>query len=175
MIPLFLLLFAALGVHPLQPGDPFPELKGELLSGHNATLPAAAKGKIALLALGFSRESQHALEPWTKRYWAEFGQNDAVTFYTVPMIGSGGRFAKFFIEAGMKRDVPKTLQDHFMVVFTDTDPWKARVSFKGENDAYLILLDAAGTVRWTHSGTFDEERFRELAEAARRLAGPSHP
>jgi hypothetical protein len=169
--PLFLFLFAAVGANPLHPGDSFPELKGELLSGHNATLPSAAKGKIALLALGFSRDSQLTVEPWTKRYWSEFGKNDAVTFYTVPMIGSGGRFAKFFIESGMKRDVPKTLYDHFLIVFTDTDPWKARVSVKAENGAYLILLDGTGTVRWMHSGTFDEERFRELAGATRRLAG----
>ncbi len=169
MIPFILLFFAAIGASPLKPGDPLPELKGELLSGQSATLPSAAKGKITLLALGFSRDSQHSIEPWTKRFRAEFGKDDRVTCYTVPMIGPGGRFAKIFIMGGMKRDVPKEMYDRFMVVFADTEPWKGRVSVKGPNDAYLILLDGAGTVRWIYGGVFDEGRFHELAAAARRL------
>ena len=168
-------MFAAISVNPIKPGDPLPEIKGELLSGHSAILPGAAKGKIALLALGFTHASQHSVEPWTKRYWSDFGKTAGVTCYTVPMIGSGGRFAKVFIEGGMKRDVPQPLQDHFMLVFGDTAPWKARVSLKGENDAYLILIDSGGIIRLTYSGSLDEAHYRELAEATRRLATAPSP
>lgn len=169
VIPLLFLLFATIAANPLKPGDPFPELKGELLSGQTATLPNAVKGKIALLVLGFSRESRQETEPWTKRYRAEFAKDDRVACYAVPMIGPGGRFAKLFIMAGMKRDLPKSLHNQFMVVFSDTDPWKARVSLKGQNDAYLILLDGAGTVRWMYNGSLDEGHFQELAATTRRL------
>ena len=37
----------------LKTGDALPELKGEYLTGKSAVLPGAAKGKFALLALGF--------------------------------------------------------------------------------------------------------------------------
>jgi hypothetical protein len=41
-------------------GDPLPTLRGEFLTGRTVVLPQAAAGRVALLLLGFSYDSDPA-------------------------------------------------------------------------------------------------------------------
>jgi hypothetical protein len=114
----------------LSPGEPLPALKGEFLSGRQAVLPEAASGRVALLALGFTYESRFAVEAWIGRFRKEFGENQQVLFYEVPMIGGMARLGKWFIDSGMRKGTPKEDHEHVITVYGGTDPWKQRVGFK---------------------------------------------
>ena len=149
--------------------DPLPPLKGECLNGKKAVLPDAAKGKVALLARGFTYDSRHAVEAWVKRFRAGYGANPQVTFYEIPMIGGMARMGRWFIDSGMRKGTPKELHENVITVYGGVEPWKKMVQYQAPNDAYLLLLDPAGNVRWMHHGTFDEQRYGELDKAVTAL------
>jgi hypothetical protein len=162
-------------VEVLMTGMPFPPLSGEYLTGRKAVLPEAASGKVALLALGFTYDSRFAVEAWTGRFRRDFGSSRDVTFFEIPMIGGMARMGRWFIDSGMRKGTPKELHENVITVYGGTDPWKNRLGFKKGDDAYLILIDSKGIVRWTHSGQFDEARFAELAELVRKLETQTPP
>jgi hypothetical protein len=156
-------------VEILQVGVRLPVLSGDYLSGRKAVLPDAAKDKVALLALGFTYESRHAVEAWTGRFRKDFGKEAAATFYEIPMIGGAGRLGRWFIDRGMRKGTPKELHENVITVYGGTGPWKRRLNFKDPDAAYLVLLDRTGTVRWLHTGKFDESVFGDLGSTARRV------
>lgn len=70
----------------------------------------------------------------------------------------------------MRKGTPKELHENVITVYGGTGAWKERLRYKEENAAYLILLDAQGTIRWLHTGLYDESKFNELSAAAAALA-----
>jgi hypothetical protein len=156
------ILMASAIVSTIQTGDPLPVLKGEFLTGRQAQLPNAASGRVALLALGFTYDSRFPVESWIGRFRKDFGANPQVTFYEIPMIGGMARLGKWFIDSGMRKGTPRSDQENVITVYGGTDSWKQRVGYQSPDAAYLVLIDKRGTVRWRHSGAFDEEAYKDL-------------
>lgn len=171
MILLPALLMARSGSDLLAVGQPLPALKGEFLTGRQATLPDAASGRVTLLALGFTYKSRFAVEAWAGRFRRDFGEAPQVSFYEIPMIGGVARLGKWFIDRGMRNGTPQADHEHVITVYGGTKPWKRRLGYQVPDAAYLILLDPQGIVRWRYSGTFDEETYKWLAQQVRELAG----
>jgi hypothetical protein len=147
-----------------------PNLRGEFLNGHQAVLPAASKGRAALLLLGFTYDSRFAVEEWTKQFRERFGKNDRVTFFEIPMIGGMARIGKWFIDSGMRRGTPKADHEHVITVYGGTGDWKQRVGFKDPRAAYVILIDSGGKAAWRYNGPFDAAAFEDLTKAIASLA-----
>ena len=158
------------GRKPLRIGDPLPALKGHLLTGSEAVLPQAAAGKVALIAMGFTYKSRFPVEAWADWYRASIGSTSEVTFLEVPMIGGAATLGRWFIDRGMRNGTPAELHDHVLTVYGGTGEWKKRLLYSPahENDAYLIVVDREGIVRWIHHGAFDQSRADELHAAAQR-------
>ncbi|MEO7648861.1 MAG: hypothetical protein ABIZ80_00200 [Bryobacteraceae bacterium] len=156
-------------VSELTVGEVLPELRGQYLSGRKAILPGDASGRVALLLFGFTYQSRFAVEAWTKRIRGEFEKSAQVTFYEIPMIGGMARMGKWFIDSGMRRGTPKTDHENVITVYGGTEPWKQRLGVKGEDSAYLVLLDRKGNVAWRDAGPFEEARYHALAEQVRKL------
>jgi len=169
ILPVILTASSAISV--LSPGQGMPALKGEYLTGRQATLPDDASGRVALLALGFTYNSRFAVEAWIGRFRKDFGEKAQVTFYEIPMIGGVARLGKWFIDSGMRRGTPKTDHEHVITVYGGTDPWKQRLGYQSPDAAYLILLDQHGVVRWRHNGPFDEETYKTLSKQVAAIAG----
>jgi hypothetical protein len=151
-------------VAALTVGTPMPQIEGESLSGHKAVLPDAAKGKVTLVAMGFSYESRRPVEAWTKRFRSEFGLNPQAGFFEVPVISGLARLAKLFIQSGMRRGTPKADHDKVITVYGGSG-WKERLGAEDSDTAYLLLLDRDGRVRWRHTGAFEESVWPQLKEA----------
>lgn len=156
---------------PVKVGEPLPVLKGEFLAGKPALLPSASKGKVALLALGFTYASRFQVEAWVGRFRKDFDHNSSVTFYEIPLIGGMARMGKWFIDSGMRRGTPVADQENVITVYGGVDPWKKTVNFRDSNAAYLILIDQQGVVQWQHSGPLDETSYATLAARTQELAG----
>jgi hypothetical protein len=152
---------------PLAVGDVFPRLEAEFLTGRKAVLPDAAAGKSALVMMGFTYDSRFAVEQWAEHIRRDFGANDTVTFFEVPVIGGMGRMAKWFIDSGMRKGTPKELHENVITVYGGADRWKKVMGFsKAEEDAaYLALLGPDGRVQWLHRGGFTEEAMTALKAA----------
>jgi hypothetical protein len=149
---------------PLAVGDVFPRLEAEFLTGRKAVLPEAAAGKSALVMMGFTYDSRFDVEKWAEHVRREFGTNDTVTFFEVPVIGGMGRMAKWFIDSGMRKGTPKELHENVITVYGGADRWKKAMGFsKAQEDAaYLALLGPDGRVQWMHRGGFSDEAMAAL-------------
>jgi hypothetical protein len=164
---------------PAQPslrvGDPFPLLKGNLLTGREAVLPQAVTGKVALLAMGFTYKSRFPVEAWANWYRATIDPTMHVTFFEVPMIGGLATLGRWFIDSGMRSGTPAQLHDQVLTIYKGTAEWKKRLGYSSEHedDAYLIVVDGEGVVRWLHHGGFDQPRADELHALLSSLGGGS--
>ena len=157
----------------LRVGDRLPPLTGEFLTGRKAQLPDAAVGKVALVMLGFTYGSRHAVEAWAEWFRSGHAGRPGATFFEVPMIGGMARMGRWFIDSGMRKGTPQALHENVITVYGGTGAWKKRVGYAAEDHAYLLVVDRDGTIRWMHHGDFDEARARELGEVLESLDGSS--
>ncbi len=158
------------GAASLAVGQRMPPLKGDLLSKKPGVLPDLAAGQTTLVILGFSYDSRFQVEAWAEKFRARYGAARDVTLYEVPMMGSGARLGRWFIDSGMRKNTPRELHGRVMTVYGGNDDWKARVGFSAPDDAYLVLIDRQGIVRWLGHGAVSEERLRELVAVVDALA-----
>ena len=170
MLPTIALFAAVLA--PLAPGDPLPELKGEYLSGGPALFPHDTRGKAALLAISFTIDGGSAVADWISRYLQDFDHHPRIISYDLAMLGGVAKMGKGVLDSNLRRSMPTASHKHVITGSSGTGAWKKRVGFKSPKDAYLILIDSNGIVRWTHAGVFDEPRYRELAAEIRKLIQP---
>jgi hypothetical protein len=169
IVPVLIVALTAVAPPPaLGPGDLMPPLRGEFLSGRKAVLPDAARGRVALVALGFSYGSRFAVEAWIARFRRDFGADSALTFFEVPVLGGLARAARPFIDGGMRRGTPQALHENVITVYGGASEWKSRAGFHEPDDAYLLLLDRAGRIVWRHAGPFREADYALLAAAVKR-------
>ena len=162
---------------PLQVGDLLPTLKGQFLTGRDAVLPHASSGKVALVAIGFTYQSRFPVEAWADAYRRTIGSREDVTFFEVPVIGGLAGLGRWFIDRGMRNGTPVALHDHVITVYGFTGEWKQRLGYSPEyrDDAYLIVYDREGVVRWLHHGVFDQPRADELQKLVTSLADRRPP
>lgn len=164
-------LRAGAAQQPLRVGDPLPELKGQTLTGRTGVLPQSS-GKVTLVAVGFTYKSRFPVEAWAEWYRTTIGSTTDITLFEVPMIGGAARLGRWFIDRGMRRGTPTELHDQVITIYGGTGDWKRRLSYSSEHkdDAYLIVVDREGIVRWLYHGDFDEPRGNELKELLASVA-----
>ena len=163
MVFLAMTMAAALAV-----SDPLPPLRGNDLTGAKVELPAAARGKVTLLIFGFTYDSRHQVEDWTKRFRQEFERHPDAAFYKIPVIGGAAKLGKWFIDSGMRRGTPAADHPRVVTVYSGSGDWKKLLNYRNKDDAYLVLLDHEGRVRHLHHGGLNDAAWRELASTARR-------
>jgi hypothetical protein len=160
----------------LHAGSVMPDLQGEFLTGRKARLPEAGRGKISLVAIGFTYESRFAVEAWVKRYREAYGEDPQFTFFEVPMIGGMARLGKWFIDSGMRKGTPKQQHENVITVYGGVDPWKNRLGHQDPKAAYLLLLDQQGKVIWRHAAQqVAEGAFDRLQRAATTAVSQQQP
>ena len=167
-------LRAGAAPQPLRVGDQFPELKGQFLTGRDAVLPQATSGQIAIVAIGFTYKSRFAVEAWAEWY-RTFNPKKGVTLLEVPIIGGWGTLGRWFIDRGMRNGTPTDLHEHVITVYGGTNDWKTRLAFSSthQDDAYLVVLDRSGVVRWLHHGDVQTAKSDELKTILASLAPPA--
>jgi len=159
----------------LNVGDPLPVLKGHFLSGRDVELPVSLSRRIALVAIGFTYKSRFPVEAWADWYRTAIGSRPDVTFFEVPMIGGISTLGRWLIDRGMRRGTPTELHEQVITVYHGAGDWKRRVSYspEHEDDAYLIVVDRGGIVRWLHHGAFDQARADDVRRLLTSLADRS--
>ena len=169
------LIAAGAGQQAKQPGLPvgtvLPQVTGEDLTGAKITLPDAAKGRVTLIAFGFSYDSRTPVEAWSEQVRKTFGSTPDFSWYQVPMVGGFGRLAKPFIMGGMRKQTPTPRNT--VVVFGGVGPWKERFAVKNDALAYLVLLDRSGVVKWVHAGLFAATTASTLDQQVQALLSPT--
>lgn len=156
------------------PTAALPRLEGETLSGKKIVLPDDALGKIALLAIGFSRKGGDATRAESERCKKDLGADPRFAVYPVAELEGAPRFVRGTIVGSMRKGTPTADRDRFVTLFQGREDLKRFVGFSAGDDAYLLLLDRNGTVRWRGHGVFREPDYAAPQTAAKGLAAPSY-
>jgi hypothetical protein len=168
---LALALAATPGPRPLAVGDTLPRLRGDYLAKRDAELPGDARGRIALLALGFTYASRHPVEDWSKRFREAHAGDTVVTWFEIPMMGGAARMARPFIDGGMRRGTPKGFHGNVITVWHHAGEWRERMAVKDPDTAHLLLLDRDGRIAWMHAGPLEDIAWKSLEAAVEKLRG----
>ena len=155
-----------------------PTTHGTSFAGTEVTLPDDFKGKVGVLVLGFSKSSGDVCKGWGHRLAESYRNSHEVMYYQVPVLESVPKLIRGMVLRSMKSGVPETEQAHFMPTFTDEAEWKKIVSYANADDAYVLVVDGYGKVRWQTSGKVTDAWFgalRDQVEALRIKSGTPPP
>jgi hypothetical protein len=161
----FIALFAAFAC-----AQTLPRLEGETLSKNPIVLPDAAHGKIALLVMGFTKKGGQATGPWEKQFKNDFGADQRYVVYPAAVLEDVPRFIRGMVMSGIRSSTPPSEQDHFVILVHGEQDLKHFVGYSAPDDAYLLLLDAKGEIRWRGHGLFKDEDYAALKNVAKQLA-----
>lgn len=152
-----------------------PKLEGKALSGAEVILPDAARGHVTLIVFGFSKASGTPCKAWAAHVWPMIRKDKQADLFTVAEMQGIPGFIKGMVVGSIRRDTPEDYRSHFIPVFQDRKQWQTVVGFQplAPDDAYLVLIDSQGTIRWRTHGPYAPALAAQLQQqmAKWRAAG----
>ncbi len=148
---------------PGQAADVFPVIGGDSLAGTKVSLPDAAKGQVTAVVVGFTHGSQTQTDGWSKKL---AGQLD---YFSLAVIEEAPRLVRGMISSGMKGSVPKDQRARVLLIAKGEKELKAAAAFDRPDDAYVVLLDRDGQIRWRFHGPVTDAALTELKNQAAGL------
>ena len=132
--------------------ETIPSTEAENLLGQKINIAGSLKGKVGVLLLGFSHASGTNVGVWEKRLAQDYGADAQVVTYQMPILESVPHLVRGMMSSGMRKDIPKEKQANFLLVYHDEDKWKQVCGYQKSDDAFIVLVDKTGEVRWHGSG-----------------------
>jgi len=131
-------------------------IEGETLAGNKISLPAAAAGRPALLIIGFTRASQNQTKAWSLRV------RDRFPAWSIAVLEDVPRLIRGMVARSIKNSVPLAQHDHFVLVHNGEKQLKQAAAFSRPDDAYLLVIDGAGAIRWSFHGPPTEAAMDQI-------------
>lgn len=132
-----------------------PAIEGETLAGAKVTLPAAL-GTATLLIIGFTRGSQEQTKAWSQRVSGRYPAWSIAVLEDVP------RLIRGMVSRGIRSGTPKDQHSHFLLVYRGEQQLKQAAGFSRPDDAHLLIIDGAGTIRWRFHGAVTDAAMEQL-------------
>jgi ATP10 protein len=140
--------------------EQFPPIEGKNLLDQKTALPDAAAGRTAVIVIGFTHASQKQVKPWTTRLQHEFPT------YSVAVLEDAPRLVRGMAVHGMKGGTPEDQRSQFIVIYHNEKELKQAAGFEVPDDAYVLLLDKDGAIRWRFHGPVTDTAVQELKSQA---------
>ncbi len=135
---------------------PMPRIEGDSLAGHHIVLPDAASGKVAVLIFGFTKASKVPTAAWAKKISADFTSQPAFALYQLPVLQDVPRLVRGMVISSIRKGVAEETRDYFVPILNGEAELKKLVSYKEQDDAYLVVLNREGKiVAQTHGQVTD--------------------
>jgi hypothetical protein len=141
--------------YPLQAQQSFPQVQGETLAGKKVELPGAFGGQ-AVVILGFTHGSQKQTKEWGQRLRGERAVWSVAVLQDVPKLVRG------MVVHGIKSGMPKEIYDRFVVVYSGEKALKDAARFDRPDEAYLMIVDGTGAIRWRFHGPATDAAVQEV-------------
>ena len=135
-----------------QPG--FPRIQGETLAGKKVELPGAFGGQVVVV-MGFTHGSQAQTKVWGQRLRGQGAWSVAV-LQDVP------RLVRGMVVHGIKSGTPKEEYDRFLLVYSGEKELKDAAGVETPDDAYVMVVDGTGAIRWRFHGPATDAAVREV-------------
>ena len=150
-------------------GETFPRLSTQTLNDTWVRLPDDAQGKVALLIVGFSHGSSENTAAWRDRFIRDFGKDPKFTYYEVAILEGMPSFVRNSVLNGMRKNTPIDRIDHFVITLKDGHDWKKVTDYHASGDAYLVLLDPNGEIKWRGHRPLNDADYQAMVKVARGL------
>lgn len=147
----------ALCAVPLHAQRSIPKIEGETLSGKKISLPGDLGSESALLIIGFTHGSQTQTKAWSLR------MRGRIPTWSIAVLEDVPRLVRGMASHGIKSSVPKEQYDRFLLVYHGEKELKHAAGFDTPDDAYLLVIDRAGAVRWTFHGPVSDATVEQIA------------
>ena len=154
-------------------GARIPAAHGATLSGAAVALPDALKGTVGVLVLGFSHGSQEQVANWGRLLAAQYGQSPQVRYFEVPMLAGAPKMLRGMIVKSMGKGVPAMQRSHFLPI-EDDRPWRSIAHYDKADDAYVLVVEGDGVVRWQTQGDATDATWGNLKQRLDQLLAASN-
>ncbi len=146
-----------------------PPVHGTTFANARVDLPEALNGKIAILVVSFNQGSREGVTVWGKKLAADFYDSPTVLYYEMPMLASVPKFMRGFVEGRIKASVSDRGKPHFLPLTEDEAEWRDLTHYSAPDDAYILLVDNQGTVRWQTQGSPTNSTYATLKQQIETL------
>ncbi len=167
-----IVLWAASGGMGAQSGSVrVPELHGTVLSGERVDLPGALEGKAGVLVVGFSQASRGEVTGWGKRLAGDYRDSTTVRYYELAMLTGVPRLLRGWVLKRVAAEVPERAKARFVPIYDHEGGWKSAAGYGRADDAYVLVVDSQGIVRWKYEGAAGDVQYGELKRQVEELQG----
>jgi hypothetical protein len=150
----------------------FPTLMGETTDGTRVELPAACKGKAAIIAVAFGKKAEPLLAEWYGpaylRFVAKhglFAAGNDVQLYFVPMFVGLNKAAYEPSMKKLRKSADPDVAERVVFFKGESDPIIAALGMKEKDEPWFFVLDAEGRIIHRERGAFSEEKLDAMEEA----------
>lgn len=146
-----------------------PTVKAKALDDSDVILPAPNSRQFLILIVGFSHKSGEVCSAWGKHVSGDYAKNSRVNYFQIPVLQDAPSLVRPMILHGMRKGVPAQGLSHFVPIYEKESDWKKLVNFSAPDDAYLLITDPQGLVRWQLHGSFTDSAYNELKSAVEKM------
>jgi hypothetical protein len=139
----------------------FPEIKAQTLSKKDIVFPKDAAGKPTIICIAFEGSAQSLVDTWAAPVLAKY-PNQEVNYYEIPMIKSGYKFVRGFIDGGMRGGVPKDLHNNVATYYGGLSDYKTNLMMDKNGSCYLFLLDKTGVIQYVSEGVSNADKLTQM-------------
>ena len=151
-LPVMLLIAASLSAQVI------PHTEAETLSGKKILLPEASSGHPAVFVVAFSRAGGDSSGRWVKQLRQDSTTDSNVQIYSMAELQDTPKIVRGVIRHNLQGNIPQNERDTFIVLYQDEVVWKKLAGFSDPNDAYILLVDSAGRIRWRAHGRAPDQQ-----------------
>ncbi len=149
-----------------------PSIKGENTEGVTVELPAASKGRYAIIAIAAGRQAEPVLEEWYEPAYLRFvakqglfaGSYDA-DLWLVPVFTGMNKAAFGPSVKRLKEQADPDVARRVVFVNNDTEALLDALGIKDRNEPIFLVVDPSGTIVHRERGAFTVEKLDALEEA----------
>ncbi len=139
-----------------------PRSQVTALAGNTVALPDALHGKFGVLVVGFSHASEDQVAAWGRLLEADYGQSHDVTYFEIAMLAGAPKMVRGMIVKSMTKSVPAAERPHFLPMVEGEPAWRAVAHYEKPDDAYVLIVDERGTVRWQTEGEATDAAYSDF-------------
>jgi hypothetical protein len=143
----------ALSIVCLNAQQSFPITQAETLTGKKVTVP---DGHPAVFIIGFTHASQTQTKAWSLRV------SNQLPTWSVSVLEDVPRLMRGMVTHAIKSSIPKEQHERFLLVYHNEKKLKQATGFDKQDDAYLVVVDAGGAIKWRYHGAVTDDAVKQL-------------
>jgi ATP10 protein len=146
-------------------GKRFPTVSAKTLAKRCVRFPEETKRKVGLVFVAFEQGAQQDINSWVGPFIGDVLNNDAVSYYEIPMISGAYKPVSRFIDGGMRGGVPKDLHDRTATFYGKRADFFESMAITDQSRAYLFMLSRDGRIVFRTSGPATTEKISAARDA----------